>query len=700
MPPKKKAAAAAPRRLPPPNDSHPCASLLPSVLADPSLADRPHPGSYHTFLSSPLYPSHTLGTRDSSPPPKKRKKKDDEPKLPPLLEGALDASIVQRKLLSWFDGVRDTRGMPWRKDVDPAALSAEERAQRGYEVWVSEIMLQQTQVVTVIDYWKKWMAKFPTVRDLASADIEEVNAVWQGLGYYSRAKRLLDGAKTVVDKHDGLLPETAEGLLEVDGIGPYTAGAISSIAFAQRSPLVDGNVQRVFSRLTALHAPAAAKSTTNFIWALADVLVPEQAYSAPSSADSEAGSTSSPASLGDVGGKNTPGAWNQALMELGATVCTPKNPKCDECPVSEDCLAYAEARYVAHAPRASSSASASPDIEDLCALCAPLPYEDTAQAKKHDVEVYPMAKERAKKREEESAVCVLEWVQSGKEGDGDEERKVLLVKRPEKGLLAGLFEFPAVDLPPSASISTPKSRDSYLDALLTTLLSDPSLTSALSASSLSPSSSASSASLSGGLTVLSRAALPPVTHTYSHMVRTYHAIRVVLSSPSLPTLHTASSGKGKGKDADGLVHSLPGRGRWVDAAGVKGENIGGAVGKVWDERQRAVKGLPSSSAKAKKAAAGGKAKAKKQEQEGEKGQASLMGFFGKKPAKEKAGGMGKRSAKEEDEGDDEVVIVEERAEQVEVSGWKGKGAAAVTVKVEEKKVYKKRRIAPASDEED
>lgn len=197
----------------------------------------------------------------------------------------------------------------------------------------------------------------------------------------------------------------------------------------------------MLSRLVALHAPAAAKSTTSFLWALADVLVP------PQPAPDE------PNPLDDVGGLNKPGAWNQALMELGATVCTPKNPKCDECPLSGECLAYAEVsrrplrgsvsgaqlsfpgqvRFIAKRPPSGPREQAAPvDIEDLCTLCAPLPYETSADGRAHSVEVYPMAKEKTKKREEDTAVCVVEWVPLGTP-EGEDERQVLLVKRPEKG---------------------------------------------------------------------------------------------------------------------------------------------------------------------------------------------------------------------------------------------------------------------------
>ncbi|GAA5971129.1 hypothetical protein JCM11641_004156 [Rhodosporidiobolus odoratus] len=736
MPPKKKSAPAPTRSLPPPSATHPCAALLPSIVAPSCLPERPHPASYHTFLSSPFYPGAT--SVPAAPPPKKRKK-TDEPALPPLLDCAIEAAVVQKKLLEWFETVKGARGMPWRKDVDPAELSREERAQRGYEVWVSEIMLQQTQVVTCISYWKKWMQEFPTVKDLAEADVEDVNAVWTGLGYYSRAKRLLEGAKIVMDKYDGLLPETVEELLQIDGIGPYTAGAVSSIAFAKRSPLVDGNVQRVFSRFTAFHAPPAAKPTINFIWALADVLVPAQPSSSSTTSarpplSEEPDVTSSPhfkgkkkrsstaaseeALLG-VGGPNKPGAWNQALMELGATVCTPKNPRCDECPVREACLAYAEARYSAHSSlNASTNEADEVDIEDLCTLCAPLPYDDDLQAKKHNVEVYPMAKERAKKREEETAVCVLEWMPQGAE-EGDEGRKVLLMKRPEKGLLAGLYEFPAVDSPPSSGASTAKTRNKYLDALLPTLIDIPDLADSLSSSSSTFTSSSFSTS---SVSILSRTQLPTVTHVYSHMVRTYHPIRVVLTSTTPPALHSAlasssssSTDSAKAKvqkkkqtraeaedeDAKGsVVQSLPGRGKWVDAHGVEGANIGGAVGKVWEERQRAVKGLSGPVKVKGKGKGKGAGKKLGGEKEGkgkvERGQGSLLGFFAKREGEKVDEVVKVKKRQEKVEGsDDDLVIMEEKQVDVEAT----KEETRVEAK-EQKKVYKKRRIAPSSDTED
>ncbi|GAA5905812.1 A/G-specific adenine glycosylase [Sporobolomyces salmoneus] len=685
MPPRKapkSTTVAAPLR--PPNTSHPCYSHLASSLAD--LPMRPHSASYHVFFDALPGPSTT---RASSPPPKKKQKKKSEEKLAGSVEGAWKAERIQKKLVKWFDERREDRKMPWRSDVVPSEMSRKERSQRGYEVWVSEIMLQQTQVATVISYFERWVEKFPTVIALSKASIDEVNAVWTGLGYYSRAKRLLEGAQTVVKNSKGLVPETVEELLTIEGIGPYSAGAISSIAFGNRSALVDGNVTRVFSRLTALHAPATAKSTTSFIWALADHLVPDNVDSSESE--------------GQKIIKNRPGSWNQGLMELGATVCTPKNPKCGECPISEECLGYQEARFVAHKSKSkqpTSPAAIEVDLEDLCTLCSPLPAGDD-DLKAHGVEIYPMAKERKKQREEETAVCLVEW-ESSEDTEGDDEkarkkdRKVLVMKRPEKGLLAGLLEFPSVDLPPSSE-STPSTRSKHLTSLLQTLLP-------LSSSFLLSASTSSPTDADDELKIKSfKSVEPPVVHVYSHIIRTYHILHLVLTSPSLPKLRssplvvdksTSSSKSTKKKkpkkpsseddeeDAEGteagkLVQSLPGTGKWIDSTAVEGESLGGAMFKVWELARNG--GGATASRKNGKGATGGKGKGGgKKEASVEKGQKSLMGFFGGG-----GGGTGKKTQKEEEE-DDEIVIVED-----------GK-----TAEREEKKVYKKRRIAPTSDEED
>ncbi len=211
---------------------------------------------------------------------------------------ALDRSEVRadyhRLLLAWFD--KHQRDLPWRKTKDP------------YAIWVSEIMLQQTQVATVIPYYERWLAAFPTVSDLAHADEQHVLALWQGLGYYRRAKLLHAGAKQVAETG---IPADAPGWRGVPGVGRYTAGAITSIALNLQEPLVDGNVERVYARLTGDGSPA--KELTAAAWKWAGKLVPS----------------------------DRPGDWNQALMELGATVCKPDRADCDRCPLVSKCVAHA-----------------------------------------------------------------------------------------------------------------------------------------------------------------------------------------------------------------------------------------------------------------------------------------------------------------------------------------------------------------------
>ena len=203
-------------------------------------------------------------------------------------------------MLAWYG--EHKRDLPWRATRDP------------YAVWVSEVMLQQTQVATVIPYYQRWMQRFPTVSALAAASEHDVLHAWEGLGYYSRARRLRDGARHVVDHHAGKIPDSVEQLLTLPGIGAYSAGAIASIAFGQAEPAVDGNVARVLCRLFALRGDPARPPLQRELWRLARELVPER----------EARD------------------FNQALMELGATLCTPRAaPRCDECPLKRECAAHA-----------------------------------------------------------------------------------------------------------------------------------------------------------------------------------------------------------------------------------------------------------------------------------------------------------------------------------------------------------------------
>ncbi len=213
----------------------------------------------------------------------------------------MDPAELGAKIVAHYTAVK--RDLPWRRSRDP------------YAIWVSEIMLQQTRVQTVIPYWERWMARFPTVRALAIAPLDDVLAAWAGLGYYSRARNLKKGAETIITAFHGELPRTARELRSVPGIGPYTAGAIASIAYAERTPLVDGNVARVLARVYGITADIRSTTGQRALWQRAGDLV-----------------TALPAAL-------APGDLNQGLMELGASLCSPTSPRCLLCPVAQGCTA-------------------------------------------------------------------------------------------------------------------------------------------------------------------------------------------------------------------------------------------------------------------------------------------------------------------------------------------------------------------------
>ena len=255
-----------------------------------------------------------------------------------------------RKLLvEWYE--REFRNLPWRQSKSP------------YEIWVSEIMLQQTQVKKVIPYYKKFLDTFPTVYDLANADLSRVLKVWEGMGYYARARNLRKAAKIVVNEHHGVFPADPDQVENLPGIGPYTAAAILSIAFGQNLPVLDGNVIRVLSRLFAINLnPKSAQGKSRF-FAIAQELL----------------------QLGLAG------TFNQAMMELGAMVCKPKSPLCGECPLEKKCLA-----------------------------------KET-----NTVTSYPV-KSPKKERPHYHIAAGIIW-------RGDE---ILIARRPEEGLLGGLWEFP------------------------------------------------------------------------------------------------------------------------------------------------------------------------------------------------------------------------------------------------------------------
>lgn len=211
-------------------------------------------------------------------------------------------TTVRKSLLSWYDSA--ARDLPWRRTRDP------------YAIWVSEIMCQQTRVDTVIPYYERFLERFPTPSDLAGAEEDEVMSLWSGLGYYRRARLLHAGVKEVVATYGGEVPQDATARRALPGIGRYTCGAIGSVAFGLPEAIVDGNVARVLSRLHAIDAPLGTAASDKELWALA----------------------------GDLAKGPRPGDLNQALMELGATVCTPKSASCDGCPLRGDCRALATDR--------------------------------------------------------------------------------------------------------------------------------------------------------------------------------------------------------------------------------------------------------------------------------------------------------------------------------------------------------------------
>lgn len=294
---------------------------------------------------------------------------------------------IRGSLLSWYD--QNQRDLPWRRISKSGDNNNEESERRAYAVWVSEVMLQQTRVQKVIGYFNRWMSKWPTLQHLSQASLEEVNEMWAGLGYYRRGRFLLEGAKMIVEAGGGF-PNRVSDLREVKGIGDYTAGAIASIAYQEVVPVVDGNVIRVISRLKTISKNPKDLVAVKTIWALAAQLVDPC----------------------------RPGDFNQALMELGATLCTPSNPSCNQCPIASQCRAYS-----------LSSCDDSVSVTD-----------------------YPGKAIKAEKRHDFAAVSVVEIL----EGQNMERRssKFLLVKRADEGLLAGLWEFPSVLLDGEVNLAT------------------------------------------------------------------------------------------------------------------------------------------------------------------------------------------------------------------------------------------------------
>lgn len=209
---------------------------------------------------------------------------------------------IQTKLLEWFK--KNKRDLPWRKTRDP------------YAIWVSEIMLQQTRVDTVIPYYQKFLKSFPTLRHLAKANLSKVLKVWEGLGYYSRARNLHRASQIVLNHFHGKIPDTLKDLLSLPGVGRSTAGAILSFGFAKEAPILDGNARRVLSRLFAISGSPGERKTEQLLWKISESLIPK-GFSNP---------------------------FNQALMDLGSMLCTVKEPECGRCPLHHFCKGRASGK--------------------------------------------------------------------------------------------------------------------------------------------------------------------------------------------------------------------------------------------------------------------------------------------------------------------------------------------------------------------
>ena len=263
-------------------------------------------------------------------------------------------------LLAWY--AEHARQIPWREQPEP------------YRVWVSEIMLQQTRVDTVIPYFQRWMERYPTVSTLAASPEQEVLQLWEGLGYYSRARNLRRAAGIVMEQYQGRLPDSVELLRKLPGVGRYTAGAIASIAFGKDEAALDGNIRRVLSRLFDVSLPARSKEGETLLWSLAKENLP----------------------LGKAG------EYNQALMDLGAMVCLPRNPLCEQCPLRSLCKAYQSGNQAERPVKVARG---------------PVPHYIVTAA--------------------------VIW----------ENKRVLITQRPEKGLLGGLWEFPGGKLEQGENLS-------------------------------------------------------------------------------------------------------------------------------------------------------------------------------------------------------------------------------------------------------
>lgn len=294
---------------------------------------------------------------------------------------AIDLNWIHKPLISWYLSSR--RDLPWRRTKDP------------YHIWISEVMLQQTRVAAVIPYYLRFSDRFPDIFRLAGADLQDVLMIWEGMGYYARARNLHKAAVIVADQHGGSIPDDPKVFRALPGVGDYIAAAVLSIAFGRPLPVVDGNVKRVLSRLMKVGAPVNRASSYEIFHGLAGAMLDH----------------------GD------PGTFNQAVMELGALVCRPKNPDCRACPLPGKCRAHRD----------------------------------------HAVASYPVREVKPPVPERRQAVGVV--FRGG---------RVLIVRRPENGLLGGLWEFPGGDVAdgefPEAACVRIMGEQVGLDVVVTSLL--------------------------------------------------------------------------------------------------------------------------------------------------------------------------------------------------------------------------------------
>jgi A/G-specific adenine glycosylase len=244
-----------------------------------------------------LIPAGKVDRMEKATRQRRAKNADGNGPDPILIETSV-LTRIRRNLLAWYRA--HARDLPWRRSRDP------------YRIWISEIMLQQTTVAAVIPYFERFTESFPTVQSLAAATEHDVLRLWEGLGYYSRARNLRAAAAQIVENHAGILPDDVAALIELPGIGRYTAGAITSLAYDRPAPIVEANTRRVYSRLLGFRGDPHSTSGLNIIWNFAEQAVPKRA----------------------------PGAFNQGLMDLGATLCIPIEPRCAECPLRTCCRAF------------------------------------------------------------------------------------------------------------------------------------------------------------------------------------------------------------------------------------------------------------------------------------------------------------------------------------------------------------------------